>query len=65
MSCFRCLILAKSVFDWIGNNLSRPKTNCPGEASNAAALRKGPQGSFVSSSLILISNVLSALPSTT
>jgi tryptophan-rich sensory protein len=61
MSCLSCLILAQSVLNWIGNNISCPKTNCPGVASNVvwtvlrithvAALRKGPQESFVLSSL--------------
>ena len=70
MSCLRCRIRAQSVFIWIGNSMSRPKTNCPGVASNvewtvlriaqhAAAFRMCPHGSFVSSS-----NVRSALSST-
>jgi hypothetical protein len=68
MSCLHCLILAQSVLNWIGNNTPCPKTNCPGVASNvvwmvlhidhSATLRKGPQGSFASSSLFSSSNVL-------
>ena len=74
MPCLRCLVQAQSVFNWIGSNISLPKTNCPGVASNipctvlrmahVAALRNDPQGSFGSSSLFSSANVLSALPST-
>ena len=74
LSCLCCRIRAQSVYIWIGNSMSCPKTNCPGVASSvvwtvlciahAAALRKCPQGSFVLSSLFFSSNARSALPST-
>jgi hypothetical protein len=64
MSCLCCRIVSQSsVFNWIGNNISCPKTNCPGMASNVvwtvlriahATLRKGPQGSFVLSSFFWV-----------
>jgi hypothetical protein len=59
-----------NLFNWMWSNISLPKTNCPGMATNvvctvlrmanSAALRNNPQRSFGLSSLFSISNVLNA-----